>query len=322
MTLADEADRGLFVIINNNEPFTGGKYVRDRVALFYNPVAGMGKFKYKLDDVIRYLQRGGLQVMPMRIENNEKIKELTARMDPQEYHTIVAAGGDGTIHGVVNAMMQAQLDIPLAIFPEGTSNDVARFMNIPGRVKDYCRIITHGKLTGIDLGQVNDEYIINVASAGFLTDTAHEVTHHLKNALGKVAYYLKVLEKLPQMRPLHLHLTVDGKEYEMDILLFLILNGGSAAGLKEMLPSGTISDGMLDLLAFKPAPPLGGLDRLLINYSRGQLLQDANVFYCQGRDFRLDLNPPAETDLDGERGPALPWTIKVCPNAIQLRTPL
>lgn len=295
--------------------------MKDRVALFYNPVAGMGKFKYKLDDVIKHLQRSGLQVVPLRIENNEKIIELTRRIDPEQYHTIVAAGGDGTIHGVVNAMMHSGINVPLAIFPEGTSNDVARYMNISSSVKDYCRIITNGKLTGIDLGQVNDKYIINVASAGFLTNTAHEVNHHLKNALGKIAYYLKVPEKLPSMRPLQLHLTVDNQRFDMEILLFLVLNGGSAAGLKDMLPSGTISDGMLDFLAFKPAPPIGGLDRLLLNYTRGQLLQDDNVFYCQGREFKLELDPPAETDLDGEKGPDLPWIIKVCPNAIQLRTP-
>lgn len=296
--------------------------MKDKVALFYNPVAGTGKFKYKLDDVIKYLQKGGLQVVPLRTENNEKISDLTNRLDPEQFHTIAAAGGDGTIHGVVNAMMHANFNIPLAIFPEGTSNDVARYMSIPGRVIDYCRVVTDGKLTGIDLGIVNDrEYIINVASAGFLTNTAHEVTHHLKNALGKVAYYLKVVEKLPQMRPLHLRLSVDDKTTEMDILLFLVLNGGVAAGLREILPAGTIRDGMLDFLAFKPAPPIGGLDRLLFNYTRGQLLQDDNVFYCQGRKFRLELDPPAETDLDGEKGPALPWTVEVCPNAIQLRIP-
>ncbi|HBQ85788.1 MAG TPA: lipid kinase, partial [Syntrophomonas sp.] len=136
--------------------------MKDKVALFYNPVAGMGKFKYRLDDVIKYLQTAGLQVVPRRIENNNKIIELTDRMNPEEYHTVVAAGGDGTIHGVVNAMMHSKLDLPLAIFPEGTSNDVARYMNIPCQVKEYCRIITDGQLTGIDLGQVNEKYIINV----------------------------------------------------------------------------------------------------------------------------------------------------------------
>lgn len=295
--------------------------MKDKIALFYNPVAGNGNFKYKLDEVIKHMQKSGLQVIPWRIIRNERISEKMQSLDPKEYHTIIAAGGDGTIHGVVNAMLDNKLDVPLGIFPEGTSNDVARYMGIGSKVKEYCRVITDGKLTDIDAGMVNDRYFINVASAGFLTNTAHEVNHHLKNALGKVAYYLKAVEKLPQMRPLQLRLNVDGQSYETEILLFLVLNGGSAAGLKEILPAGTISDGMLDFLAIKPAPALGGLDRLLLNYTRGQLLKDENIFYCQGRKFTLELSPPGATDLDGEKGPDLPWEITICPHALQLRTP-
>jgi YegS/Rv2252/BmrU family lipid kinase len=218
-------------------------------------------------------------------------------------------------------MMQHNLNIPMGIFPVGTSNDVARQMKIPGKIKEYCQIITEGNLTAIDLGKVADEYFINVAAAGFLTDTAHEVNYSLKNALGKAAYYLKVIEKLPQMRPLHLHLMVDNKTYDLEILLFLMLNGTSTAGFKELLPEGAMSDGLLDFLAFKPVPPLGGLERLLLNYSRGQLLKDENVFYCQGKEFSLELDPAVTTDLDGEEGPGFPWKISICPNALQLRTP-
>lgn len=295
--------------------------MKDKAALFYNPVAGGGSFRYKLDDVINYLQKSGLQVIPWRINSNEQIKEQARKIDPEKYHTIIAAGGDGTIHGVVNAMMKCHLKVPLGIFPVGTSNDVARQMKITGKVKEYCRVITEGKITAIDLGTVNGAYFINVAAAGYLTDTAHEVNYNLKNVLGKAAYYLKVVEKLPQVRPLHLHLQADDNAYDMEILLFLVLNGTSAAGLKEILPMGTMSDGMLDFLAFKPVPPLGGLERLLLNYSRGQLLQDENVFYCQGKQFSLALEPPVATDLDGEEGPGFPWKIAVCPNALQLRTP-
>jgi YegS/Rv2252/BmrU family lipid kinase len=295
--------------------------LKDKVALFYNPVAGGGNFRYKLDDVISYLQNSGLEVIPWRINNNEQIKEQAGKIDLESCHTIIAAGGDGTIHGVVNAMMQHNLNIPLGIFPVGTSNDVARQMKIPGKIKEYCQIITEGNLTGIDLGRVGDKYFINVAAAGFLTDTAHEVNYSLKNALGKAAYYLKVIEKLPQMKHLHLRLKVDGDTYDMKILLFIMLNGTSAAGFKEILPEGAMSDGLLDFIAFKPVPPLGGLERLLLNYSRGQLFKDENVFYCQGKEFSLELDPVVATDLDGEKGPGLPWKVSICPNALQLRTP-
>jgi YegS/Rv2252/BmrU family lipid kinase len=295
--------------------------LKDKAALFYNPVAGGGNFRYKLEEVINQLQNSGLDVVPWRINNNEQIKVQVEKIDPELYHTIIAAGGDGTIHGVVNAMMHHNLNIPLGIFPVGTSNDVARQMKIPGKIQEYCQVITEGNLTNIDLGKVNDKYFINVAAAGFLTNTAHEVNYNLKNALGKAAYYLKVIEKLPQMRPLHLHLKIDKSTFDMDILLFLVLNGTVVAGFKEVLPEGAMSDGLLDFLAFKPIPPLGGFERLLLNYSRGQLIQDDNVFYCQGQHFSLELDPPVATDLDGEKGPDLPWEINVCPNALQLRVP-
>ncbi|HEX3010975.1 MAG TPA: hypothetical protein VHQ70_02910, partial [Syntrophomonadaceae bacterium] len=121
--------------------------------------------------------------------------------------------------------------------------------------------------------------------------------------------------------PLHLRVKVDDNAYDMEILLFLVLNGTSTAGFKELLPEGAMSDGLLDFLAFKPIPPLGGLERLLLNYSRGQLLKDENVFYCQGKEFSLELDPAVATDLDGEKGPGLPWKISICPNALQLRIP-
>lgn len=295
--------------------------MRNKVALFYNPVAGGGKFKYKLDTVIHHLQAAGLQVIPWRINNNTQLIEQAGKINPAEFHTIVAAGGDGTIHGVVNAMLEHDLRIPLSIFPVGTSNDLARQMQIPAKVNEYCQIITRGKLIDIDLGIVNGEYFVNVAAAGFLTDTAHEVNYNLKNVLGKAAYYLKVVEKLPQLKPLRLHLQVDNKVYDMEVLLFLVLNGSSVAGFKELLPSGTISDGTLDFLAFKPIPPLGRLERLIYNYTRGQLLTDENVFYCRGKKFSLSLAPAVTTDLDGEAGPELPWEITVCPHALQLRIP-
>lgn len=295
--------------------------MRAKVALFYNPVAGGGNFKNRLDEVFYHLQNSGLEVIPWRIDSNRQINIQVEKIDPTKYHTIIAAGGDGTIHGVVNALMRYNLNIPLGIFPEGTSNDLAQYLKIPSQVDKYCQVITNGKLVDLDLGKVNGEYFINVASAGFLTDTAHEVNYNIKNSLGKIAYYLKAMEKIPRMKSLHLNLDVDGKPYDMEILLFLLLNGGNAGGFKDILPEGTINDGRLDFLAIKPVLPLGGLDRILFNYSRGQILKDENVFYCQGHHFSLNLDPPVETDLDGEQGPDLPWEITVCPRALQLRVP-
>lgn len=292
----------------------------NRIGLFYNPVAGEGRFKFKLDKVIHSFQAHGLQLEPLRISNNNDILQQASRLKPNDYHTIIAAGGDGTINGVLSAMMKSGLNVPLGIFPEGTSNDVASYLGISREVNDYCRVITNGQLMDCDVGRVNGEYFINVASGGFLTETAHEVDYRLKNALGRLAYYLKAVEKLPKLKPFRLFATIDGSEYELDALLFILLNGGTAAGFKDILPPGSMSDGRMDFLAIKPAPP-HSLGRILHNFYRGRLLDDEDVFYCQGQKININLKPETPTDLDGEIGPALPWNIEVLPQAIQMRVP-
>lgn len=294
--------------------------MRNKVALFYNPVAGGGKFKHKLDSVVHHFQNAGLQIIPWRLVSNNKIIELAGKINPAEYHSIVAAGGDGTIHGVVNAMMKLNINLPLGIFPEGTVNDVASYLNIPGEIDRYCETITSGNLSTIDLARVNDDYFINVASAGLLTQAAHEVDHHLKNVLGKIAYYLKTLEKLPKIQPLQLHVNADGQVYDMEIMLFVVLNGGTAGGFQGLVPEANMNDGILDFLAIKPVA-IHRFTQLLYNFSRGLHLKDDNVICFQAKHLQIDVEPRIVTDLDGEKGPDFPWEISVCPNALQIWTP-
>lgn len=292
----------------------------NKVALFYNPVAGGGEFKNKLDTVIQHFQSNGLLLIPWRLTSNKEIMEQAGRINPAEYHSIIAAGGDGTIHGVINAIMKLNINLPLGIFPEGTVNDIASYFNISTKTSEYCRVISSGTPRVIDVARINEEYFINVASAGLLTQTAHEVDHHLKNALGKIAYYLKTLEKLPQMQPIFLHVNADGKIYDMEIMLFAVLNGGTVGGFQNLLPEASMSDGILDFLAIKPMA-ISRFSQLLYSYKKGIHLNDENVFYFQARHLELDAEPRIVTDLDGEKGPDFPWKIDVCANALRVWTP-
>lgn len=296
--------------------------MKKRIALFYNPIAGSGDFKNRLDQIIAFFQERDMQIIPWRITGEKLVRDEISSLNPAEYHSIIAAGGDGTLHLVANAMVKNQINIPLGIFPEGTCNDVAAYLKIPKQMDDYCRIITEGRKIAIDLGRIEDRYFINVASAGFITETAHEVNYMLKNVWGKMAYYLKGIEKIPRLKKLNLRLTADEDEdeYEMKVLLFLILNGGVAGGFRQMPQEGLMNDGLLDFIAIKPVP-VRKLAYLVLNLSRGELINDPSVFYCQGKRFKIDLAPQATGDLDGELGPRLPWKVEVCPAALQLWVP-
>ncbi|MDR2771318.1 MAG: acylglycerol kinase family protein, partial [Clostridiales Family XIII bacterium] len=102
----------------------------NKVLLFYNPYAGNGVFKNNLDVIIERFQKKGMFVIPIRADRSENQFDSVFRgICADEYRKLIAAGGDGTIHSIVNAMIRSDIDLPLAIFPAGTANDFASYMD-------------------------------------------------------------------------------------------------------------------------------------------------------------------------------------------------
>jgi diacylglycerol kinase (ATP) len=292
----------------------------NKIALLYNPVAGGGTFSGYLDKTIEFLQKAGLQVFPWRIAKNEPLVRTMANMNLDNFHTVVAAGGDGTVHDVVDAMMRLQLQVPLGIFPVGTANDTARNLHIPTDPQKYCQVIVDGHISHVDVGYINQCYFINVASAGFITEISHQVSSKAKHVLGKSAYYFKGAQKLQDIKPMQLNVTVDGRRYQYDAVLFVLLNGRGAGGIPVIIPSAEMDDGVLDLLIVKNETPV----QFLSTFTKivlGKYAGDSAVECLRGRRFQFESVSAVETDLDGEPGPPLPWEAKVIHHGLQIRTP-
>lgn len=80
--------------------------------------------------------------------------------------TIVAAGGDGTISSVADALVRLQIPVRLGILPIGTLNHFAKDLQIPLDVTDALDVIESGHSTEIDVAKVNGRYFINNSSVG------------------------------------------------------------------------------------------------------------------------------------------------------------
>ena len=97
--------------------------------LFYNPVSGHAAFKNKLDWIVEAFQRRGILVVFYRTrrEGNEAFIPFVREVNPDG---LLVAGGDGTVHEIVNLMMKGNLDLPLGIIGSGTSNDFATYLGV------------------------------------------------------------------------------------------------------------------------------------------------------------------------------------------------
>ena len=286
-----------------------------KILLVYNPVSGHAAFKNRLDAVIENFQRHGIFLSVYRTQagNNSAFVECVKVFQPEG---IIAAGGDGTLHAVINWLKKNSLDLPVGIIGSGTSNDFAAHLQIDA--ENYFDIIAEGRTRPIDVGLVNGgEYFINVASAGVFTSIAHEVDSRLKNFLGKSAYYLRGLGELTNFKTVTLDIAADGKNFSVDAFLFLVLNSPSVAGLKKISSAAQIDDGKLDLLALKKCSP-----RSLVALTKKILAGDAvdddeNVFSLQARSFKIKSSAALTSDLDGEAGDVLPLTIETLHHAIK-----
>lgn len=291
-----------------------------KILLIYNPVSGRGIFKKKLDSVIENFQRRNILTALYRTEKIADAEKFFDFVKNFGAEGIISAGGDGTLHRVVNLIKNFDLNLPVGIFGAGTSNDFATHLEITDGEK-YFDAIAEGKTISADLGKVGGEFFINVASAGVFTSIAHEVDSRQKNALGKFAYYLRGITELQNFKSVSLEVTADGKIFELDAFLFLVLNSPAVASLKKISAAAKIDDGKLDFIALKKCST-----RQLLNLSKkilsGESVEaEENIFYLQAKNFEIKSAEKLTSDLDGEIGGKLPLKIETVPHAIKFFAP-
>jgi diacylglycerol kinase (ATP) len=291
-----------------------------KVRFVYNPVAGKKQIAAKLDTVIGSFQAKGWEVLPYRTTGEETCKDFMRLLAEEETEALLVAGGDGTIHRVMNGLIQAGLDTPLGIIPTGTANDFGVHLNLPQDVVGCCDLVLRGKTAKIDVGLANETYFLNVASAGLLTDIPHQTDVGMKNVLGRLAYYLKSIEKLPNFKPVPMEIISRRKVYREEVLLFLIVNGRTAGSFPKIAPKASVIDGLLDVLIFRQSN-LGQLFSVFLKLLKGEHINDPLVEYFQTEEIIINCPVNVDTDLDGEAGPNFPLEVRVLPRKLNVFLP-
>lgn len=292
----------------NGEKETNEKVIEkkaNKILLYYNAYSGSGIFKNNLDHIVERCQEAGYQVVPVRAAKGFVMNDVLANLEQSEYSRIIAAGGDGTINLCVNAMIDNDIHLPLAILPAGTANDFAYYFELPSDIDYQLDIALGNKTTKVDVGCANSRHFVNVAAMGALIDVSQKTDPNLKNAIGILAYYLKALTEIPQIHPISVKLTTPDAVYFEDIYFMVVMNGESAGGFRKLSPQSSMNDGKLDVIAFKKMP-IVELGPLLFEVVNGRHPQNKNVLHFQTPELTIESTEHISTDIDGEQGEALP----------------
>ena len=288
-----------------------------KVKFIYNPFSGEAVITKNLDTIIGKYQAKGYTIVPFRISTEQNLEDAFLDID-SSYHHILGAGGDGTINQIINIMKKKNLDIPLAILPVGTANDFAKYIGMPADIGSACDKILAGKIQEIDLGKANDKYFINVFSFGLFTDVSHKTPTHLKNTIGKLAYYLNGIKELPSFKKLDIKVTSDEFFYEGNALIFFTFNGRTAGNINISYKS-EINDGLLDAIIVKGENIRSTLSSLLAFLKLEHLEKPKDIIHFTTSDFTVEYSDSSlESDIDGELGPTSPIHISCIENGLKM----
>ena len=287
-----------------------------KVKFIYNPYSGENVILSKLDKVISLHQEAGYTIVPYRITAGEDVGVALNDIKDGNYKYILIAGGDGTVDSVVNAMAKSGISLPIGILPVGTANDFSKFLGMPSDVEEACKQILSSEVKSVDLGSINDKYFVNVASTGLFTDVSQKTDVNLKNTIGKLAYYLKGLEELPNFRKLHVNILSKEVEFDVEMYLLLVFNGATAGNF-NLATRADACDGLLDIIMFK-AVQIYELLPLFIKVLKGEHLDSNKVLYFKTDYLKVECHEDIVTDIDGEKGPDFPLEIKCIKGGLKI----
>jgi len=326
-----------------------------RPLVIANPSAGRGRTGRDLSHLVSALRDALGELDVVTTARARQATELAAAAAAGERRPLVVSlGGDGTLHEVVNGLMQAREarpgagvgagDLPaLGLIATGTGGDFGRCLGIPHHVKDYLAALASGAERAVDIGRARftgtdggpaERYWVNVLSAG----VGGLVDRYAADAPGfvggRLAYAQAALRAIVMCRRVELRcraVLADGREEErlLDSHAVAICNGTTFGGGMRIAPMARPDDGLLDVIALETRTRWRLIGRFLTVYA-GTHIQEPGVSHFTCRALELTPVPMGATrpragffplDVDGEALGDVPLRVELVPHALRVRVP-
>ncbi|MEO7804190.1 MAG: diacylglycerol kinase family protein [Actinomycetota bacterium] len=252
--------------------------------------------------------------------------ELAKESIEQGYRYLVAVGGDGTIHEVVNGMMQAGAspDTVLGIIPAGSGSDFVKTFGLPAKAEDAVNHLSGEQYFAVDVGIVSysqdgDEqkrYFVNIAEAGLGGEVVRRA-EALPRRLGRVRYLLSFWMTLARYKSGQGKVLLDKRVYEGKVTNLVVANAQFFGGGMRIAPKAHPADGKFDVLIQRGTKRdyVAGITKVF----KGEHLPSPAIKEYHARYVEVVCEPSLQVEADGEVLGFTPATFEIIPNAYRLK---
>lgn len=235
---------------------------------------------------------------------------------------IVAAGGDGTAHAVLNALAPRFDRVCLGVLPLGTGNDLCRTLGMPEDPVTALAALDAGREHRLDVLAIDTPtertYSLNLASGGFSGQLREALTADVKATWGPLAYLRGAAGVVTDLTGYRCRFTFDGGEVlEVEALNVIVANGRFAARGWAVASRADPEDGLLDVVIVRYGEWLD-LASVAAALLAGTYEDDERVIHRRARSVRIESDPPMPWSVDGEPADGSPVTFTVLPGAARV----
>jgi YegS/Rv2252/BmrU family lipid kinase len=293
-----------------------------------NPESGRPDGGARWRAIERALREAGVPFDAVRTQHAGHATALARQAAGGGCRRLLVVGGDGSVNEVLQGVMDAGLadtgELTLALAPHGMGNDWARSLGLPLDPRAIARVVAAGHTLRHDVGAIDfpgaagspRRWFINVAGAGYDADVTARVPRPVPSAF---TYLRLALDGLATYRAPEFRITADGQTIEGRLLLAFVANGRYCGNRMHVAPTARVDDGLLDVVAVRELSLLQALPKLAKLFG-GSLLGDPAVRHLRAARVRIETDPPAIVQADGQLFERTPAEFSVLPAALRVVT--
>jgi len=299
------------------------------LVLIVNLRSGRAGAQDRLAEIERALQARRLSYRVAPTEGPGDATRLATEALERGERFLVAVGGDGTVHEVVNGMFRDRRpiadDAVLGIVAAGSGCDFIKTFGLPQNIDQAVRHLTGDALFPIDVGAITyrdagggeaTRLFANIAEAGLGGQTVARAAG-LPRFLGQTRYFWAFWLTLTRHRAADLRLKADRKEWSGQANNVVIANGQFLGGGMKISPRSMPSDGRFDVQV--STGPKSDSFTMIPKIYRGEHVPHPHIKEFVGARVEVDADRPLQIEADGEVLGTTPAVFEIVPEAVRLK---
>jgi YegS/Rv2252/BmrU family lipid kinase len=299
------------------------------LTLIVNPRSGRGRVEQEMPEIERTLLANGLEFRVMTTQAAGDATRFARTALERGDQFLVAVGGDGTVHEVVNGMFDGRTAINpeavLGIVAAGSGCDFVKTFGLPADVTRAVRHLTGDSVFPIDIGVVTyadhdggrvTRLFPNIAEAGLGGDSVARA-ERLPRRLGRSRYFWGFWLAMRKFKAVEVRVDADGRAWSGRANNVVVANGQYFGGGMKISPRSMPADGQLDVQV--STGPKSDAFTTLPKIYRGEHIPSPNIKEFLASKITVDADRPLRIEADGEVLGTTPATFEVLHEVLRLK---